>query len=485
MATARMGNLGSRGKGQVGHAPSAWCQKYGQRHRPQRIREFPEGIPPPSRVRLYRRDSHFLVQWWDKAEKKTLTERVDGDLLSALARARTIDERLAHFRTAGTHHQPITHQELVDGYVADLQRRADAGQLDPRSVTRYSSALSHYLAYALRPDIERQFRHVAAVNREFALGLSAYLNTATVASKGRPGGKPHPMQGQDYVVNVVRGMFEWAADADRGGLMPEGFRNPFGAGNPRRTGLQIDLLGEPDITVAMAAEFLSVCDLYQLRLFTPMVFYGLRAAEPAFLFCEDVDGGWLRVVCRPELDYQTKGRRDKRLPLIACVADLIGQPSSGQAAGLLYHRRPVDEGRETPSLVNASLAAIVDDFERRCAAAKDRSATARRKIRDRVFRDAGGITYDNILAEFRKVTTGLAWPANATLKDFRHLFATNLENAGMPEFYRRYLMGQSVGRTAIVNYTHLNEICQRFQEAVERQFQPLVDAVVRRTSELR
>jgi hypothetical protein len=55
----------------------------------------------------------------------------------------------------------------------------------------------------------------------------------------------------------------------------------------------------------------------------------------------------------------------------------------------------------------------------------------------------------------------------------------------MPEFYRRYLMGQSVGRTAIVNYTHLNEIRQRFEEAVERQFQSLVDVVARRTSELR
>ena len=71
----------------------------------------------------------------------------------------------------------------------------------------------------------------------------------------------------------------------------------------------------------------------------------------------------------------------------------------------------------------------------------------------------------------------LQWPSTATIKDFRHLFATCLENAGMPEHYRKYLMGQSPGRAAIVTYTHLNEIRQRYEEAVLRQIQPLVDVI--------
>ena len=48
----------------------------------------------------------------------------------------------------------------------------------------------------------------------------------------------------------------------------------------------------------------------------------------------------------------------------------------------------------------------------------------------------------------------------------------------MPEHYRKFLLGQSPGRAAIVTYTHLNEIRRRFEEAVQRQFQPLVDAIV-------
>jgi hypothetical protein len=70
------------------------------------------------------------------------------------------------------------------------------------------------------------------------------------------------------------------------------------------------------------------------------------------------------------------------------------------------------------------------------------------------------------------------------LKDVRHLFATTLGNAGMPEFYRRYLMGHSPGKAAIVTYTHLNELRIRYEEAVHRCFQPLVETVMQRIDEL-
>ena len=134
---------------------------------------FPEGIVPPSRVRIYRRRDSFVLQWWDPAAKRTLSDRINGDLVAAISRSRQIDERLSHFRTSGHRRRSVGHRELVDSYLADLHRRADAGEIDPRTATRYSSALTHYLAYALRPDVERQFRHVAAVTRDFALGFSA------------------------------------------------------------------------------------------------------------------------------------------------------------------------------------------------------------------------------------------------------------------------------------------------------------------------
>jgi hypothetical protein len=152
-------------------------------------------------------------------------------------------------------------------------------------------------------------------------------------------------------------------------------------------------------------------------------------------------------------------------------------------AGLLYLRRGVIAN--AVPLVGASLKALVTEFQRRCAAPEIRTAAARRRIRDQLLHDAGGINYDHIVAEFNKVARGLGWPPTATGKDFRHLTATCLENAGMPEHYRKFLLGQSPGRAAIVTYTHLNEIRQRFNDAVEKTLGPLVEAIEQRSRDLR
>jgi hypothetical protein len=127
------------------------------------------------------------------------------------------------------------------------------------------------------------------------------------------------MQHQDYVLDVVRAMYAWAADPERGQLIPEGFRNPFLRRGHKQSSLKI---GEPDISAAMAAEFLGACDEYQLRLFSPMALYGLRAAKPCFPFHEHLDNNWLKVPCLPELAYDTEGHREKRLPVIPCIAGL-------------------------------------------------------------------------------------------------------------------------------------------------------------------
>src|SRR5262245_59310076 len=74
--------------------PSAWTRKYGDKHRFQRVTGFPAGIVPPERVRIYRRGGHHLLQWWDPDAKRNLAERIDGDLVNAIARARQVEERL-------------------------------------------------------------------------------------------------------------------------------------------------------------------------------------------------------------------------------------------------------------------------------------------------------------------------------------------------------------------------------------------------------
>jgi len=406
-------------------------------------------------------------------------------LVEAISRARKIDERLDHFRSSGGGSLKVEHDVLVERFLADLHCRANAGEIDVRTVQRYESALRHYRQFIEQPNIRRQFPHISSITREFALELTAHLNTLQVHVNGHAHGPMHRMGRPDYVVDVVRAMFEWAADPQRGNLVPEGFHNPFCRRSRHRALSSVTVaVGEPDITLDMAVEFIEACDGYQLRLFAPMALYGLRASEPCFLFQEHLRGDWLDVPCLPELAYYTKGRREKHLPVLACLSALFRPMVESNPGGLLYRRRNVIASSAVAPLAGMTLTALASDFQRRCVAPGNCTAADRRRIRDRLLHVAGAINYDHIVTEFSKLARALKWPRSATLKDFRHLAATCLENSGMPEHYRKFLLGQSPGRAAIVTYTHLNEIRKRFDEAVVATLRPLVEAIDRRTHDL-
>jgi hypothetical protein len=331
----------------------------------------------------------------------------------------------------------------------------------------------------------KAFPHVASINRDFRLGLAAFLADRRVAPGGGSSGSARPMKGQAFVLDTVRAMLEWAADPDRGGLLPDGFRDPFLRRGEPRSVFRGDPLGEPDITLPMALNLVNLCNRFQLLLFAPMLLFGLRAAEPCYLFHEYFDGDWLRIPCNPELAYFTKGRRDKRFPLIDPLRPLWEALRQAAGPGLLYLRRGVMERREVAPLRGYSLPDLVAEFRRRCAAALTTGAAQRVRLRGAVLHDAGAMTYDHVQHEFRVLTHQLGWPAAATLKDLRHLFATALGNSAMPEAYRRYLLGQAPGRAAVVAYTHINQLREQYTAAVCREWTPLIEAINQRLAHLR
>ena len=110
--------------GQRVKKPSPW-QRYHEKHLPRRVTTWPSGVRGPQKVRVYARNGHWLLQWWDRAARRTLVDRVDGDLIDALARARHIDQRLLNYRTAGTGKSRLQHAQLVTAFLQDFERRAD------------------------------------------------------------------------------------------------------------------------------------------------------------------------------------------------------------------------------------------------------------------------------------------------------------------------------------------------------------------------
>ncbi len=212
-----------------GTSPSP-ADRYGERHRLQRIIDFPPGVIGPKKVRIYRRRQHYVLQWWDPAAKDNLSDRVDGDLVSAITRAREIEERLTHYKASGQVRQRrLGHADLVEGFLADLQRRADAGDIDPATVRRYDAALRHYLAFCGQPAISRVYPRAAVVNRDFRLHLAAFLAQREVTPNGRARAEGRPMKGQGFILDTVRALFEWAADPERGTSCRRGSETPSSA----------------------------------------------------------------------------------------------------------------------------------------------------------------------------------------------------------------------------------------------------------------
>jgi hypothetical protein len=431
---------------------------------------------------VYWRHDHWVLQWWEPAQRKNVAERVDGDLVAAIARAREIDRRLIDFKRSGRACGRVNHDEMVKKFLADMEARCDAGQIEPRSVSRFRSALvGHYLPFIQQPQIARSFPFPKNVDRQFRLALAAFLSTRDVSANGSIHGAKRRMKGNRFVLASVRAAYQWAADPDRGGLLPDGFRNPFlGSGGDRK--IISDPFGDPDITVQMAGEMLRACDSYQLRLFTPLLFYGLRAAEPVYLFHEYVREPWLLVPCSSIIAYTTKGKRDKRLPLIEPIQWLLN--ADGKSLGLLYHRRFVGAGTAKPPLLGLSLEQLSSKFQERLRSQGVASAASRQRLRDQLLHDAGGIDYDRSEGEFRRLAQALGWPRKTTLKDLRHLFLTTLSNSGLAEPYRQFLAGHAPSQAPVMHYTHLNQMREQYLKAINQEWPVLLDILQSRVADL-
>jgi hypothetical protein len=458
---------------------SQWDLRYSKRHRLERVSRFPAGVLPPKRVRIYRRRDHYVLQVWDPATKKTVSTRVDGDLVSAIAKAREIETTWDNFSSLGLTRRKLDYTGLVHLFLADVGRRVDAEELSTATLHRYRTALRHFEQFVGQPHTRKQFPHASLTNQVFQQEFAAYLQGLRVVPKTAGRAQGRPLKSSLFIFQIVRAMFQWGADPNRGNLLPAGFANPFRRICHRQPTVARDHFGEPDIDIPMAVDFFRACDPYQLALFGTIMLYGLRASEPKFLFQEQIDREWLKVACLPELAYLTKGKRGKRFPTIPALAALWSQRDQ-PATGLLFVRRDAQPDRMP--LLGATQSELTTEFQRRCVEVPRLAATARVAIRNQLLSAAGGLNYDLIEREFHAVADRLQWPPQATLKDFRHLFSTSLENCGVGEFYRRYFMGHSLGRTPIATYTHLNQLQAQFQKAIEGDLQPLVDIISDRCS---
>ena len=146
-------SLGSKTNESPAVTAGSWSAAYGDRHRLQRITVFPFGVTPPSKVRLYWRCDHYVLQWWDPGVKRTLSDRIDGDLVTALTRIREIETRLEVRGSSQAGRRRLSFAELLDRFLRDLHQRADADEIDVRTVRRADHALAYLRRFTVQSAI--------------------------------------------------------------------------------------------------------------------------------------------------------------------------------------------------------------------------------------------------------------------------------------------------------------------------------------------
>lgn len=468
---------------------SSWSRLYGDRHRYVPILDDP--VLPNSRrgrVRIYRRGSQdapgpqrFVLNWFENG--KNCKQTVLGDKFTAVAEADRINGRLDATGRSGLPRSQVSASTLIDLYREHLDRRAEAGEISPRTTARYRSALQYIHRF-----VERTGRcglPAGKMDEQSVLELKAYLRGLKIHPNGHPNSSTKPITeaGIRFIMSVARAAWHWAQQCSPP-LLPEGAHNPFQGRVGSRplkqlvTPIQLDT---PQLTRLMEA-----ADIYQLALLMPMILYGLRAAEPCYLMIEDWNrqDGWLTVACVPDLDYKTKGRTDKILPVPPVLNRLLTVAVAGRSGGPLIYTRPFFEGRRAAAPTLATKQQIIEEYQRRIQGS--RSAQRRLKVLNAVLREAGAVTYDQLSREFRELVRRAGLPSCVTLKSLRHHFASALETANISYFTRKYLMGHRVRRDPLAIYTttDFDSIRQEFDRLFHGPMAPVVGATEDRMAEL-
>jgi integrase len=438
---------------------TSWTERYRQRHGFFRLLDDPS-LPNGrrGRVTIYRRGLNgtdqalqtFILSWCSKGKQHK--ERVVGDKFQAVQRADEICESLYCGRSPVTRTQ-LGADVLIERYLAHVQRRCDAGEISLKTPRRYRSALQHFRDF-IDQQAKRSAKESWPPTRDTSLKFKAYLQGRCISPNGHIQTAVRPLypKGISFIIASARAMTRWAVQE---GLLPADSAHGFTElGRPPTSGA---FLSSAPITTEQIIRLLEAADLFQLVLFSFYIFQGARVSEPCWLMVEfiDLEGGWVDYRCIDELGYRTKGSVDKQLPMPYPMVQAVRRLAEGRSGGpLLIKRRLIKHPTEHKTI---NLAEIIQQIQRQAVSSWSERARAGLTC----VSSAGAIDGDVVRREFNHLLQATGAGIEATPKALRHYFATALEEANIPYYTRKYLLGHRLGEkgqrggdvTAI--YTHL------------------------------
>lgn len=427
------------------------------------------------RVLAHQRGKTWYLRYFENGQRQR--PRVGPDQDEARRMAAEINAQLESGAPSLLGFEPVSIADLRQRW---LDHHEHIRRSSVNTIKRYRSATAHlanFVAGPYRVRLASEFR--ARQAEEFV----KYLRALKVAPNGHDHAKKRPLRdaGIKYILETCCSLFNYAARQRH--LSPYA-ENPFRMIEVSR----IPIEDAKPVTVFnedQERRFLEACDDWQLPIFVTLMLTGLRPGELIHLLLPedlDLENGWLRVRNKPRLGWQVKTRNERDIPLVPPLAGVLRKLVGERQKGPVFRQRRCSDGH-VPPLATFSMKELERELVRRVSReeAEGRvglSRADRVEIAAKVWRDAGGLKYDWVRKEFKRITKSIGSAEITAPKALRHGFATALQDANVDPLIRNELMGHApagfglpggLGMTAIYTHTRPETKRRQLEEALMKR----------------
>ena len=276
------------------------------------------------RVSVYLHHGSWHLYYRDG--RRPLRRRIGSDASEALRIAAEVNAELATDRPTMFSFSPTTVAALRQRF---LEHHEFVLNSSLATVNRYRSATKFLADFAgstpaHRIDPDQFLRH---------------LRSLQVSPNGHPKTVKRPLRekGIRFVLETCRSLYSFAAKKR---LLPPYFEITFAPPGLRRHAPDD---AKPVYVFDSRNElaFFAQVTVWALPIFLTLAKTGLRPGELLHALVEDVDldGGWWHVRSKPALHWWVKTRRDRSVPLVPELVDVLRRLLRGRSGGPVFLRR--------------------------------------------------------------------------------------------------------------------------------------------------
>jgi len=421
------------------------------------------------RVKAFLRGQVWYLCYYEQGRRRR--PRVGPDRDAAKQLAAQINGQLETGVRATLSFDSITIPVLRDQWIANHEH---VKRSSLQTVNRYRTATEHLLRFLEQTPV----RSVALFQIAHAEQFVRYLRNIRVAPNGHPNTAKRTLldKGIQFILETCRSLFMFAAKRR---YLPPYAENPFTALELGRMPLEI----RRPIVMPVQAQVVEVfagASAWEFDILLTLALTGMRPGELSHLLIEDfdVEGRMLHIRSRTELGWQTKTRRDRSVPLVPPLTEILQQMLAGRRSGTLFVR-PRTLGSQLPSW-GSSARQVQHELQRRQVEAEVTLARSldrreRAQLIPRLWLELGMVKPDFIRNCLLRLSQKSGVRELATPKTFRHLFATTLQEGRVDPLIRNELLGHipedgsrsgaGLGMTAQYTHTRLDTKRSQLEEA--------------------